>query len=308
MSDFSARLCFMRRFQTSGLVLVTAILSVGATLLLRAAFSEESRQLGGGLPGQYHSSILREERAYVVSLPASYDRDTAARYPVLYLLDAASQVGHTASSAALLARLGIIPELIVVGVSSVNGETRNRDFTPPDMRVDEDGTNSRLGQADRFLASLQSELLPRIEATYRTARPRMLAGWSRGALFVVYAELQAPPLFDAGFAHSPALWREGDRIVDQVDRALGADSVVRAEFLYLSLGEDENAKMKASFLHLQRVLKRHEGAGLRWESETTRGGTHETNPVLSTPVGLCVFLGEPVGNGCRRRRPATVAH
>ena len=35
-------------------------------------------------------------------------------------------------------------------------------------------------------------------------RPRMLAGWSRGGLFVVYSELAAPSLFDARFAHSPA--------------------------------------------------------------------------------------------------------
>ncbi len=36
----------------------------------------------------------------------------------------------------LLARIGTIPPLIVVGVSSLDGDTRNRDDTPPEMRLD----------------------------------------------------------------------------------------------------------------------------------------------------------------------------
>jgi predicted alpha/beta superfamily hydrolase len=289
-----------------GLIVGTAIVSIVATLLLRDILSEEA-PIAGATPGQFRSAILGAQREYLVHLPESYATDTTARYPVLYVLDGGSQSGHTASSAELLSRVGLIPEVIVVGVPSVDGDTRNRDYTPPDMRLDTDRPGGLHGEADRFLNSLRSELLPLIERTYRTTRPRMLAGWSRGGLFVVYSELTAPALFDARFAYSPALWRENDLIVEQADRALASDSLVRG-FLYLSLGDAENAKMKASFEHLRDVLRRHPGPTLQWTTDLSRGGTHETNPRLSTPVGLCLFWSASTGRSCRPNGAASASH
>lgn len=283
--------------RTVGLAILTAVLSVAATLLVRDILSEEAPVVGA-VPGHFHSVILGEGREYDVHLPEGYGTDSTARYPVLYVLDGTSQSGHTATSAALLARIGLIPPLIVVGVPSVNGERRNRDYTPPDMRLDTDRPGGPRGEADRFLRSLQSELLPLIERTYRTTHPRMLAGWSRGGLFVVYSEVAAPALFDARFAHSPALWRESDLIVEELDRAL-ASGKLNAGFLYLSLGDAENAKMKGSFQHLREVLQRHAGPNLRWRADLSIGGTHETNPRVSTPVGLCVLFASAAGQACR---------
>lgn len=295
----------MLTWRSAGLIAGTAVLSVAATLLIRDILSEEP-PVAGAAPGHFHSAILREDRDYFVHLPEDYATDTAARYPVLYVLDGTSQSGHTASSAALLARVGLIPEMIVVGVPSVNGDIRNRDYTPPDMRLDTDRPGGPHGEADRFLNSLQTELLPLIEQTYRTSRPRMLAGWSRGALFVVYSELTAPSLFDARFAHSPALWRENDQIVEQADRALTTDSLVNG-FLYLSLGDAENDKMKGSFDHLKEVLRRHAGPTLKWQTDLSHGGTHETNPRLSTPVGLCLYFSASTEHACRPHAATSVS-
>jgi len=117
----------------------------------------------------------------------------------------------------------------------------------------------------------------------------MLAGWSRGGLFVVYSALAAPSLFDARFAHSPALWREGDRIVTRQREAL-TGGTLSAGLLYLSLGDPENEKMTASFSHAVAVLERDAPATIRWRADLSTGGRHESNPRLSTPVGLCVMF------------------
>ena len=61
-----------------------------------------------------------------------------------------------------------------------------------------------------------------MEREYRVSRPRLLAGNSRGGLFVVYSLLAEPSLFDARFALSPALFRDGDAIVTRLDRFLGS--------------------------------------------------------------------------------------
>jgi len=60
------------------------------------------------------------------------------------------------------------------------------------MRLDTDQPGGPNGSGDRFLAFLKDEMIPTVEREYRTQRPRMLAGWSRGGLFVVYSLLAVP--------------------------------------------------------------------------------------------------------------------
>lgn len=279
-------------------LLATAIVSVSASLLARHVLEDEAPVIGA-IPGTMRSEILGEEREYFVHLPEGYDADNATRYPVLYVLDGTSQSGHTAESASLLARIGVVPPIIVVGVPSPGGETRNRDYTPPDMRLDTDVATSPMGGADRFLSFLRDELIGRIERDYRTARPRMLSGWSRGGLFVIYSELVAPSLFDARFAHSPALWREGDMIVIRLQQALNAGALPPG-FLYLSLGDKENEKMTRAFRHAISVLEHGAPEALRWRADISVGGVHESNPRLSTPVGLCAMFSARAEHPCRR--------
>lgn len=233
----------------------------------------------------FRSAVLGEERDVVVSLPESYAREPERRYPVIYVLDGDSQRAHTVESAALLARVGAMPEAIVVSAPPVDGSGRQRDYTPPGMRQDSDVAEGPDGRADRFLAFLKDELIPRVEREYRVSRPRLLAGNSRGGLFVVYSLLAEPSLFDARFALSPALFRDGDAIVTRLDRFLDSSPSL-AGFLYLSLGDGENAKMKGAFERAVAVLERKAPPGLRWRADFSRGGTHDSNAYLSTPVGL----------------------
>ena len=210
----------------------------------------------------------------------------------MYVLDGVSQSGHTAASASLMARIGLIPPMIVVGVPSIDGDTRNRDYTPPYMRLDTDDAASPNGAADRFLSHLERELIPAVEREYRTTRPRMLAGWSRGALFVIYSQILAPATFDARFAHSPALWRENGLIVDRLEQAFSASAAPEG-FLFLSLGDGENEKMTAAFKKAVSMLERSAPPTIRWKPYLSVKGTHDSNPRLSTPVGLCaMFNGE----------------
>ena len=76
----------------------------------------------------FASSLLGESRTYFVHLPDSYVRSPTQRYPVIYVLDGTSQSTHTAASAEVMARIGAMPEAIVIGIPS--GEARNRDYTP----------------------------------------------------------------------------------------------------------------------------------------------------------------------------------
>ena len=283
----------------------TAVVSAVVTVLALEIFGDEPA-VAGALPASIRSAVLGEDREYFVHLPEGYEPGAPRRYPVLYVLDGTSQSEHTAQAAALMARVGLIPRMIVVGVPSIDGDTRNRDYTPPDMRLDTDDPASQNGAADRFLAHLESELIPQVEREYPTTRPRMLAGWSRGGLFVIYSQMAAPGLFDGRFAHSPGLWRENDLIVTQLEQALTASPLPDA-FLYLSLGDNENEKMTASFRHVSGVLERSAPPNIRWRVDLSMNGTHSSNPRLSTPVGLCAMFNKDRSCGPSDASGATAA-
>ena len=235
-----------------------------------------------------HSRVLGEQRELLVYLPESYERERTRRYPVLYVLDGSSQSGHTAGSARLMARIGVMPEVIVVGVPA-SDENRHRDYTPPYMRMDADGESRAPGKADRFLNFFEAELIPHIDQNYRTSSLRMLAGNSRGGLFVVYSLMEAPDLFSARFAYSPALWRENERIVSELAKSLETRRVPPT-FLYLSLGDLENEKMNRAFGKVTALLRMSARPGLRWRADLTTGANHQDNAVLSTPVGFQAYF------------------
>ncbi len=279
----------MNALKQVSLVAAVVLVTVVVTLVVREAVGDEPTLGDNARPLTMVSAGLKETRDYVVFLPEHYSSDAARQYPVLYVLDGQSQGEHTAASAALMARIGVMPEIIVVGVSSMDGDRRNRDYTPPDMPVDSDRPQGPNGSANRFLAFLEEELVPAVEREYRTQRPRMLAGWSRGGLFVMYSLLAGPAAFDARFAHSPALWRENDRIVVQLESFFNSPAAAEG-FLFLSIGAQENAKMMEAFSRTTAILERRAPASLRWRSMQSHGGVHESNPRQATPVGLCEFF------------------
>ena len=229
------------------------------------------------------SSVLGEERTYSVHLPDSYARAPTQRYPVLYVLDGTSQSVHVAATAELMARLGAMPEAIVIGIQS--GDARNRDYTPPGMRQEADDAGSAEGQADRFLGFLQRELIPQVQREFRTTPRRTLVGNSRGGLFVVHAFTRQPALFDGYVAHSPALWRDDSAMVTRLDRFLRGHRDLRGK-LFLSLGGDENPKMTAAFRKTIAALQRAAPPGLQWRSVITPGAVHDDNAQKATPVAL----------------------
>lgn len=231
------------------------------------------------------SAVLGEQRGYRIHLPESYAHSPRKRYPVVYVLDGSSQDVHTAASAELMARIGVMPEAIVVGIPNTSGEGRNRDYTPPGMRQDTDEADSPDGQADRFLAFLQQELIPKIEREFRTNGERVLAGNSRGGLFVVYALTAEPALFRAYIANSPALWRDDAAMVHRLDGFLRGHRELRTT-LFLSLGGAENAKMTKAYRQAFAVLQREAPSGLRWKAYRTPDATHADNAQKATPLAL----------------------
>ena len=235
------------------------------------------------------STVLAEERPVIVHLPASYTQRKDRRYPVVYVLDGTSQDGHTAETAARLARGGVMPEVIIVGVPNTRGN-RPRDQTPPFIRLDVEKLDSPRGSADRFLAFLKTELIPYVDRDYRTTSFRVLAGNSRGGLLVVYSLLVDPDLFNARFAFSAPLWREDAVLVSKLQELLVSRPNMKS-FLYLSVGDRENANIVGAFERTVAVLGRHAPRAFAWRADRTPEADHQNNAQLSTPEAFKALAG-----------------
>ena len=229
------------------------------------------------------SKILNEERELIIHLPVDYDKKK--KYPVMYVLDGSSQDKHIANKFNILSTAGYVPETIVVGIPNVSGKGRQRDYTPPYMRMDIDEKDSPLGEADQFLSFMEQELFRFIEKNYSVSEIRSLAGNSRGGLLVMYSLLYKPDLFKGRFCFSPAFWRDDNLIIKKVSDFLTTSKNLHS-FLYLSMGEDENNKMKSGFNEMTKILSKKQNGQLIWYSEYTKNADHQNNAEISASVGI----------------------
>jgi predicted alpha/beta superfamily hydrolase len=156
------------------------------------------------------STALNERRSYQVGLPDSYDSKTTS-YPVLVMLDGDYRFDYASAIVRYLSLRGLIPEMIVVGIPNTD---RTRDLTPTDMEQFPGG-----GGADAFLDFIGNELMPEVDARYRTQPYRILSGHSYGGLATTYAYTHSK-LFNAFIATDPSLWWGNLLLHDSIDHDL----------------------------------------------------------------------------------------
>ncbi|MFG1691173.1 alpha/beta hydrolase-fold protein [Gemmatimonadota bacterium] len=142
-----------------------------------------------------HSEILGEDRVLQIKLPRGYD-EAIIEYPVVYLFYSDLVELYYAQTIYELTVLTSdqMPPVILVGVANTQ---RYRDLLP--WVVGE----GRGGQAERFLRVVNEEIVPFIEAEYRTKGYRIMVGPQAAAEFGAYALVESPETFDAVISEDP---------------------------------------------------------------------------------------------------------
>lgn len=225
----------------------------------------------------------------MVWLPWGYDA-SEQRYPVVYLLDANVAFGIAANMADLLAFAGELPELIIVGVGYHDNasflEGRTRDYTP----TPESGSG-----ADAFLGFLKSELIPFVDATYRTApEDRTLWGYSLTGQFVLYALLEEPGLFQRYVAGSPELSGE---VVFDLEAAFREAHDTLPVNLVLTVNADEGGFIPTYRVEeFQKALSAGNYQGLALTTHEFEGETHVSGTARAVTWGLKAAFANPPGD------------
>jgi predicted alpha/beta superfamily hydrolase len=233
-----------------------------------------------------HSKILGEERVMAVVTPASYAR-SKARYPVLYLTDGDAQIGHLRASAEFLARNGLMPEVILVGILNT---ARTRDLTP--TRGTEGTDFPSAGGGERFLDFIERELIPSIDLTYRTLPLRIHAGHSFGGLLALHAVLTRPGLFQAVIAASPSLQWD-DQLLLREASVLEEGEVRPPRAVFVAVGSREAPPgVLKLFEKFAEPMRRAPWKGYRWAWQVVPDEDHGSVVLPAYYAGLRhVFAG-----------------
>ena len=183
-------------------------------------------------------SVILERRFHIyVRSPAT--PEAGRRYPTVYLLDGGLTYPLLAGHLRYLQLGEELPEVVLVGVSYGasefrRGNMRSIDFTAPSAERD------FWGGASRFLEVLETELIPSIESQYPVdPESRMIFGQSLGGQFVLFAARERPDLFAGYIASNPALHRNLDFFLRDIDRA-----VTPKPKLYVSMGSHEMDELR----------------------------------------------------------------
>lgn len=221
----------MKRLLLALALLVSACASV-------AAPSAAPIQLG--LSHTLQSRVLNEAREINVWLPPGYD-GTTDRYTVLYLIDGGVEQDfpHIAGLGQLGAVSYTYAPLIIVGVKT---GTRIAELTPPPADARYRTAFPNAGGAARFRDFLRTEVIPFINARYRTNDSRAVIGESLAGLFIVDTFLNEPALFNDYVAVSPSLWWD-DRALARSSARLLSQHPGSSRRLYLSIA-DEGGTMR----------------------------------------------------------------
>ncbi len=251
------------------------------------------------------SKILGEQRKVWIHVP---DQGASIqRYPVVYVLDGD---GHFSSVVGMIQQLSTggnnnCPKMIVVGITNTD---RTRDLTPTHIDADPpfmDSTFSKTsGGGENFIAFIEKDLMPHIEANYPTAPYKMLIGHSFGGLAVMQTFTHHTHLFNAYVCIDPSMWWDKQTLLKQTEKAL-AERKFEGKSLYLGIANtlEEGMDIKKvqkdtsgdsrhirSILTLQAALEKNKKNGLKYRGKYYPDDTHGSVPLITEYDALRFFF------------------
>lgn len=228
------------------------------------------------------SRILSETRRINVYLPPAYNKSPDVRLPVLYMPDGglAEDFLHVAGLVQVSVGNQTMRPFILVGIENTE---RRRDLTGPTENAEDKKIAPRVGRSKAFRDFIRQELMPRVNARYRTTKETAIVGESLAGLFVVETFLLEPDLFDTYIAFDPSLWWNNQKLVDEAAIRLRARLTLE-KTLYLA-SSDEKAIAEIT-QRLANILTRNAPPGIRWHYDTMPDEKHST---IFHPAALKAF-------------------
>ncbi len=185
------------------------------------AYADVFAAVRDGTPGSFDGldvhtlppGALPYTHEILVYTPPGYADDPDARYPTVVFMDGRDYIEFAHATAVLDDLIGRGEIAPVVAV-----------FVDPPHRHGAEAPNrtTEYGLNDAFVAFLADDLVPFVDARYRTradAAARLVAGDSYGGLIATYVPLSRPDVFGLGLSQSGYHSFQDDRLIGLVQRS-----------------------------------------------------------------------------------------
>lgn len=217
------------------------------TLLIIIALSNKvNAQINNLIKDSVYSTILQEQRQLLIYLPADYleNKDNTMRYPVLYVLDGASNslsVSGLINELAETSNSYTLPKMIVVFIKNTK---RTRDLTPYPISKSEilpEEIAKYTGGGENFTNCIKKEIIPFIETKYPTTPYRALIGHSFGGIFALNILANHKEMFDDYIVIDPSTWYDDRKFSHQVLNNL-SKSDYKGKSLFVAIANTTNQR------------------------------------------------------------------
>jgi predicted alpha/beta superfamily hydrolase len=191
------------------------------------------------------------------------------------MTDGDAHLTHTRGTVDFLARNGLMPQVIIVGVTNTD---RTRDLSP--THVASRTVNGQeyefptSGGAPKFLDFFEQELFPYVDANYRTLPLRFFTGHSFGGLFALNAFFSHPSMFKAVIAVSPSLDWDDDLPIRQAESFFDGRDALEATLFVSMANEEEGDPAPTHLDRLEKELKKADAEGFEWQIMRMPDETH----------------------------------
>ena len=191
-----------------------------------------------GVIEEIESKELSETRILNIYLPEGYNENDSLNYPVIYLLDGSADEDFIHITGLVQYNsfewVNRVPKSIVVGIATVD---RRRDFTFPTTIEDDKKSYPTTGHSEKFIAFIEKDLQPFIDAKYRTTDSKTIIGQSLGGLLATEILLTKPDLFNTYIIISPSIWWDNGSLLN-LDAEITRDSFDQQTEMYIGVGKE----------------------------------------------------------------------
>ena len=222
---------------------------------------------------EFSSYKLGETRRLKIQLPRDYETNTEKSYPIVIVLDANYLFEPVAGNVDYFGYWEDMPEALVVGI--MQGDSRYDDcyyddtnFMPADKGAD-------------FFEFIGMELVPFIDANFRTAKFIIAVGHDLTASYINYYLFKDPPLFNGYIALSPDLAPMMD---DRLPKRI--PNIPQKLFYYLATGTDDIQDLQLVAQELNTSLSTLKSEQFNYYFDNFEGATHYSLVARAIPSAL----------------------
>ena len=222
---------------------------------------------------EFPSAKLAEDRKLKIQLPRDYDTNLDKVYPIIVVLDANYLFEPVAGNVDFFSYWEDMPESIVVGVMQGDSRYEDGNYDDIDFMPAEKGAE--------FFEFIGLELLPYIDASFRTARFTIAVGHDFTANFINYYLFKDPPLFNGYINLSPDLApMMAERIPERIP------NIKNKTFYYLATGSDDIGDLQEISKELDASLKPLKSDIFDYYFDNFDGATHYSLVARAIPSAL----------------------